>query len=375
MEREVERTARFVRRPVAARAGGFRSYLIVIEGKEHGARLEPTSERQVVGRGAGSALRLSDPGVSSVHLAAWLEGDALWIEDLGSSNGTAVDGQVIDAPAELEVGAIVAIGKTLLRHEKRDPEELTREIALEEDLSKAASYVAAILPPPMTDGPVRVAWRYLPSERLGGDVFGYRWLDDSRFAFFLLDIAGHGIPSALHAVSAANAIRSGQVGGADPGSPTATLGALNAAFQMERHGGMYLTAWYGVFDRRSRVLRYSSGGHPAPLVKLTDPAGGPPRIDRLTCRNPPIGMAPALVYSGVERTLPPGSRLYLFSDGVFEIASDEGRQWGYDDLAEIVARHSIPGFSELARIETDVRASLPGTRFDDDFSLLVVELD
>lgn len=371
-ERAVDRTVRFVARPAAVKAGELSSFLIVRQGNDKGARLALTAERAIVGRGPASALRLGDSGVSGVHLAAWVDGDAAWVVDLGSSNGTSVDDQPISAPTRLEVGSVVALGKTLLRHEKRSLEELEREEALEDDLGRAAGYVAAILPPPVASGPVRVTWRYLPSERLGGDVFGYRWLDDDRFLLFLLDVSGHGAEAALHAVSAANTLRNAQLANADPGDPPAVLAALNAAYPMARHGGLYLTAWYGVFDRRDRTLRFASAGHPPPMLR---PPGEPATLDRLVCRNPPIGMADGLSYRGAERLIPPGSRLYLYSDGVFEIETDEGTQWHLDDLAAVVGRPGIQGFSETARIEADVRAALAGTRFDDDFSLLVVEID
>lgn len=371
-ERTVDRTVRFTVRPAAAKAGELGSFLIVRQGSSRGARLALSSERAIVGRGPAAALRLADPGVSSMHCAAWFDGETAWIEDLGSSNGTSVDDRSISAPTRLEIGSVVALGKTLLRHEKRSLEELEKEEAMENDLSRAAGYVAAILPPPIASGPLRVSWRYLPSDRLGGDVFGYRWLDDDRFALFLLDVSGHGAAAALHAVSAASSLRNAQLARADPGDPSATLAALNAAYPMTRHGGLYLTAWYGVFDRRDRTLRFASAGHPPPLLR---PPGEPATLDRLVCRNPPIGMAEGIHYRGAERTVAPGSRLYLFSDGVFEIESDEGIQWSLDDLAAIVSRPGIPGFSETARIETDVRAALGGVKFDDDFSLLVAELD
>lgn len=370
MEREVDRTARFVTRRPNAPTSTLRSYLVVLDGKDRGRRLEIGLERTIVGRGPAAGFRLDDAGVSSVHFACWCFGDEVRIEELGSSNGTTVDGVALEGSAALRVGAVVAIGKSLLRHEKRDPAEVAREAATAADLSRAAGYVASILPPPIADGPLRISWRYLPSDQLGGDVFGYRFVDEGRLELFLLDVSGHGTEAALHAVSAANALRHGQLAHTADGDPSRLLAALNAVFPMERHGGLYLTAWYGRYDLGERILRFASAGHPSPLLKSADGT-----TERLVCRNPPIGMMPGVVYRGAERTIAPGSRLYLMSDGVFEIATDDGVQWGFEQLAEIVARPSIPGLAETARIETDVRAALPGSKFDDDFSLVVVELD
>jgi sigma-B regulation protein RsbU (phosphoserine phosphatase) len=140
---------------------------------------------------------------------------------------------------------------------------------------------------------------------------------------------------------------------------------------MTRHAGLYLTAWYGVFDRRDRRLRYASGGHPAPLV--VEPGAVAP--ERLVLRNPPVGMMPGLAYRAAERRLAPGSRLYLFSDGVFELRTPEGAEWGYEELAAVVGRPPVAGLGECARIEVDVRAAMAGRAFEDDFSLLVATFE
>lgn len=372
MEREIEKTSRLHFRRPPQRADEMRSFLVVREGRERGARLELTAERAVLGREPTAALRLLDAGVSGTHCAVWKEGGVVWIEDLASSNGTFVDERPIVAPTPLPVGSEVGLGRTILRHEYRGREELARESAVAADLDRAASYVAAILPPPLTVGAVRVAWRYLPCDQLGGDAFGYRWVDDDRFVLYLLDVSGHGTPAALHAVAAIQALRSSLVAGGASERPAELLETLNSAFPMAAHGGFFLTVWCGLFDRRDRTLRFASAGHPAPLLR---PPGRKAELDRLTCRNPPIGMADGFRYVSAERTVAPGSTLYLFSDGIFEIRTDEGAEWGYEELARVVARPPVAGLSEIARVETDVRATLPGSRFDDDVSLLVVEID
>jgi sigma-B regulation protein RsbU (phosphoserine phosphatase) len=367
-ERGVDRTARVTYRPRVER-GALRSFLVVREGRERGARLTPASERAVVGRAPGCQLRLDDAGVSSRHFAVWLAGAEVWIEDLGSSNGTYVDDAGLEAPRIVPVGSTITVGRTRLRHERSTAEELDRERELEADLERAASYVAARLPAPIPAGAVRVAWRYQPSAQIGGDAFVYRWLDADRFAITVLDVSGHGPPAALHAVAVLESVERGAAS-ALADRPGALLAALSTTFPMATSGGLYFTAWHGVFDRRDRRLRFAGAGHPAPLLRA---AGGPP--EPLVSRQAPIGLSDDVRYAQVERSLPAASVLYLFTDGLFEITSDEGTDWGPAELAAIVARSPVAGLSETQRIELDVRAALPGTRFDDDVSLLVVEID
>ena len=79
---------------------------------------------------------------------------------------------------------------------------------LANEMKQAAHYVRSILPDKLRKGKIITDWRFIPSAELGGDSFGYHWLDDDHFAFYLLDVSGHGVGSALLSVSAMNALRS-----------------------------------------------------------------------------------------------------------------------------------------------------------------------
>ena len=91
---------------------------------------------------------------------------------------------------------------------------------LANEIHQAAHYVRSLLPDKLKKGDVRTDWRFVPSAELGGDSFGYHWLDDDHFAFFLLDVSGHGVGSALLSVSAMNALRSQRCPRPTSASPT-----------------------------------------------------------------------------------------------------------------------------------------------------------
>ena len=69
----------------------------------------------VVGRSPGSDIVINADYVSGRHARFGLFSDALVVEDMGSTNGTLVDGKRIAAPATLEVGSLVSIGDVTLR--------------------------------------------------------------------------------------------------------------------------------------------------------------------------------------------------------------------------------------------------------------------
>jgi hypothetical protein len=74
----------------------------------------PLSDELTVGRGGGCGVVLGDDHfVSTVHARLFRRGDDLFVEDLGSRNGTFVNGQVVQAPTRLRRGDRVQIGQTV----------------------------------------------------------------------------------------------------------------------------------------------------------------------------------------------------------------------------------------------------------------------
>ncbi len=247
-----------------------------------------------------------------------------------------------------------------LRQALKGRERLTRELA------EAARYVRSLLPKPL-NGPVAVDWYFEPSSELGGDAFGYRWLDDDHFAFHLLDVSGHGVRSALLSVSVMEALRG--LPDVDWLDPASVLAGLNQAFPMERHGHLYFTIWYGVYDRLGRRLDFATAGHPPAL--LIDPDQ---RATRLGEPNPAIGIDDDSTFQSESVKVPRGSRLFLFSDGVFEVHHVGGRVGRLDGFLERLAatapaRHD-PGFPARTYHEALERESRE--RLADDFALLML---
>jgi hypothetical protein len=75
----------------------------------------------VIGRGHDADLRLSDPGVSRHHAQVELREGEVFVEDLGSTNGTTLDGMPVTAPRSMSSGQRITIGSTVLIF-LRDPD-------------------------------------------------------------------------------------------------------------------------------------------------------------------------------------------------------------------------------------------------------------
>ena len=214
----------------------------------------------------------------------------------------------------------IVINSVRLYVEKRlQEQERVHYQAMMAELSKAADYARSLLPAPMT-GEVESAWCFRPCEQLGGDAFGYYWIDPDHLALYLLDVCGHGVGAALLSVSVLNTLRAQTLAGVDFRDPAAILRALNRSYRMDDQNNLYFSAWYGVYRRNSRELIFASGGHPPAILIGPESGGGAAVVPlRMEPASPAVGCLDEVVYHNAVQNIVPGSRLLLFSDGVFEI--------------------------------------------------------
>lgn len=250
-------------------------------------------------------------------------------------------------------------------------EKLARsQRALQQELNEAAGYVRSTLPPPIK-GKVATSWLFEPSTILGGDAFGYDWLDPENFAFYLLDVCGHGVGAALLSTSITNLLRNRTLPNADFYQPSSVLASLNETYKMENHNNMFFTMWYGVYNALTRVVTYSNGGHPPPVL-FTGPSAESMERSFLSVPGMVVGGMPNVVFEEATVTVGPYNRLYVFSDGVYEITKPDGTMMIYDDFVRFL--EMLPpdrtGVEDMERVLAYGKSFIGGSAFADDFSIL-----
>lgn len=263
---------------------------------------------------------------------------------------------------------------------------------LETELTEAATYVQSLLPKD-TDDRVRIQSRFVPSQQLGGDCFDYYWLDPDYLVMYLLDVSGHGLGAALLSTSVLNVLRSQSLPGTNFYRPETVLEGLNGNFQMTDQNDKYFTIWYGVYNRTTRQLSYASAGHPpAVLISAPPTPGTPGLVERLRTPGMPVGMMPETRYVWQRCQIPVGSRLYIFSDGVYEVpmpalsapaangtktnstkaSSSHGHLLGLEGFIQMLQHrpHPAPLDDVLTKI---IRLRSREARLADDLSLLEID--
>ena len=343
-------------------------FLYVIEGDARGRYFELDGAPFLIGRANGCHLRLADDVVFKRHCMAQLEDDQLYVTDLNSTNGSYLNGTRIAGRSVWPNGKTLRLGRHEIRHEYRDRDEFTSSEQLAADLRRASGYVASLLPQPITAGAVQVDWCYAPSTVLGGDNFGYHWHGRDHFVFYLIDVCGHGVGSALHSVSVLNILRQESLVGADFKQPADVLVRLNSAMQMESHGDMFFSIWYGVYNVVDRSLTFASGGNPPAILLGGD--GDPAR--ELNTGGLFLGMLPNSEYTQQIQPIAPGSRLCVLSDGAFELTTELGDEWSFQELLKVVIQSAAEGTLSAGAIHQKVKSVARHHALDDDFSLMIL---
>jgi serine phosphatase RsbU (regulator of sigma subunit)/anti-sigma regulatory factor (Ser/Thr protein kinase) len=236
--------------------------------------------------------------------------------------------------------------------------------AMQAELAEAATYSRAVLPEKLTS-PVSTDWVFISSSQLGGDSFGYHWLDDDTLSLYLLDVCGHGVGAALLSISVVNVLRISSLADTNFRDPANVLGNLNAAFPMEQHNDMYFTAWYGVYTRSTGTLRFACGGHPPAVLIAADGS-----FQNLSAKGAVVGAFPKPTYETASVTVARGSRLYLFSDGTYEIDRPDSTMMTHEEFSLILRDSAESGCTKLEAIVNEVRRQQGKNDFADDFSLV-----
>ncbi len=244
--------------------------------------------------------------------------------------------------------------------------------SLSTELNEAVEYVFSLLPDPMDDD-IKIDWKFIPSTSLGGDGFGYGWLDKDNLAIYLLDVAGHGVGAALLSVSALEALRTRTLPKTNFFDPSDVLTQLNHAFKMQEHNHKFFTIWYGVFNRQTRELSYSTGGHP-PATLIHGDSPDNVEVEMLKTHGTMIGALDGAKYENGVVTVKEYNDLYVYSDGTFEIIRPDDTMMSFSDFTKLLATRvddHYPDIPELLKIISDIKGD---NTFDDDFSLLKISL-
>ncbi|MEV8246148.1 MULTISPECIES: PP2C family protein-serine/threonine phosphatase [Streptomyces] len=254
-----------------------------------------------------------------------------------------------------------------------------RTVAAERERRAEAERLAralqrTLLPPALPDVPglqVAAAYHTASADEVGGDFYDLFPLDDGRWAFFLGDVCGKGADAAALTSLTRYTLRAAAI--YDP-DPCAALANLDAVLKGEYQGSdpRYCTAVFGVLQPMpdgSHSVTLAGGGHPSALALRAD--GSVQAIS--TAGGQLIGMLPSPQFVQTTARLFPGECLLLYTDGLTEARTSDGRMLDEDGLTRHLAATAPRTADQLLQSVEALLACL-GEGVTDDTALLALSV-
>ena len=217
----------------------------------------------------------------------------------------------------------------------------------------------------------RFAARLEPAAWVAGDFYDIFRLDERHVGFYVADAVGHGVPAALLTVFVKKSLQTKRIEGKQYEliPPEEALRLLNTdLLSAELKEAPFITMVYGVYNEESRQCCYARAGHPKPV--LLGPQGS---LETLEGDGPLLGIFAGATFEARERTLAPGERLLLYTDGAERIEAE--RRANPAALLEVLrASALLPVEALIDSVFDAVHAATGGQHLADDVTLVAMEL-
>jgi sigma-B regulation protein RsbU (phosphoserine phosphatase) len=251
--------------------------------------------------------------------------------------------------------AAVAIENARLYEQVRHNEE-----RIEKELRFAQRVQAALLP---TEPPARlrnadVAGRFAPAYELGGDLHDFIAPEPNSLVVAVGDVSGKGAPAALYGAFAAELVRSRTVRRRytpDKFSVAGVLQSMNTILHDRQLEEYYCTLCYAFFDFKRRSVTMSNSGLPYP-VRCSEGECG-----QIELPGVPLGSFSGVTYDEVTIPLHAGDVFVFCTDGIFEAATPDGKEFGAKRLCDVVNENRKGTAREIVDAIFDTVITFRGT--------------
>ena len=221
---------------------------------------------------------------------------------------------------------------------------------IEEALKAAGRIQQSLLPKHLPDlNQVEFAWKFLPCDAVGGDIFNIVPLNANHVGMYMIDVAGHGPPSAMISVlvyqlmNAHNGILVDHfVNPPTIREPEAVLDILDREFPVTRFK-RHFTIVYAVLDLTSGELTYSNAAQCAPIILTSDD-----NLKILTTSGTVIGVG-AMPFGQETVVLSPGDKVVFLSDGIEEMGNASNELFGEERLHKTLRRLRTSSPAQLVK--------------------------
>jgi len=303
-----------------------------------------------------------------------VEGKRIGVLQILNKRGGPFDERDVKLLEALDSQTAIAIENSQLVHALRASQAAEAALLAERErqaseLAIARSIQMGLLPRELhRRSDYRAAALIEPAREVGGDLYDLFELDEDRIGLVIGDVSGKGVPAALFMAITRTLLRALAL---QLSKPSDLLATLNSRLAEENPSTMFVTLFYGIFDRRDRVLRFASGGHNPPFLARAD---GEvlvfPRVKGIA-----LGVLEAAAYEEGRIELFPGDQLLLYTDGLTEAMNRANDLFGDERALSAFAERADQEPEELLRgLRHEVAAHVRGADASDDLTLLALQI-
>lgn len=206
----------------------------------------------------------------------------------------------------------------------------------------------------------------VPSSEVGGDYYDFIPITEMDMGIVVGDVTGHGVGAALLMANFRACLR---IESRNNFAIRTILAKVNDYLYETNLPESFVTAVYGVLDRRNHIFNYANAGHNLPLLLRRDGT-----VQWLTEGGLLLGAFPNVRYQEAAVQLERGDLLVFYTDGVTEARDTNGVEFGTDRLLSLVRDYCDRPAAEMVRgIRRAVEMFRGSTFPQDDFTLSVVK--
>lgn len=206
---------------------------------------------------------------------------------------------------------------------------------------------------------------FLPTASVGGDYFDVVPLPDGSTLVAVIDVTGHGVPSALCTALLRSSLRHLIQATNDVGT---IAQGLNRDLCSIEAAGVFATAVLVRLKPGDGGVEYANAGHEPPVLSTPNAC-----VRTLNNAGLLLGADDDAKYETSRMAVTPGSRLFIFTDGLQEALSPQGEEFGRGRISALLARtQHMPPEEQLSTTLNEVRSFQGREDFDDDVTVVVV---
>jgi sigma-B regulation protein RsbU (phosphoserine phosphatase) len=202
------------------------------------------------------------------------------------------------------------------------------------------------------------AARCIQARSVGGDYYDFLRLGPDHLGIVLADVSGKGVHAALLMANLQAQLRSHAAAGAM--DPIEVMRQVNRMLRESTGAEHFATLFFGIYDDRTRRLRYVNCGHNPPILLA---AGG--EVSRLPATATVVGTFEKWDCSAGEAEIASGDVLAIYSDGITEAPKGEEEYGEERVIDELRACREMPAEAIVRSILGSVQAFSAGTQADD----------